>query len=85
MKIVIFEPHPDDLLFGPGPILLDWMKEAVSNQTMKGILSYLGFMQHIDNFAKGLIDTVDIVYFLSIIIVCLFLTIRSLEAKRYWG
>ncbi|MBD3215724.1 MAG: hypothetical protein GF311_24140, partial [Candidatus Lokiarchaeota archaeon] len=27
MKIYIFEPHPDDLLFGPGPILLDWIKE----------------------------------------------------------
>jgi LmbE family N-acetylglucosaminyl deacetylase len=27
MKIVIFEPHPDDLLFGPGPILLDWIEE----------------------------------------------------------
>ena len=29
MKIVIFEPHPDDLLFGPGPILLDWIAEGV--------------------------------------------------------
>ena len=28
MKIVIFEPHPDDLLFGPGPILLDWINEG---------------------------------------------------------
>jgi len=28
MKIVIFEPHPDDLLFGPGPILLDWLDEG---------------------------------------------------------
>lgn len=27
MKIVIFEPHPDDLLFGPGPILLEWIKK----------------------------------------------------------
>ena len=27
VKIVIFEPHPDDLLFGPGPILLEWIKE----------------------------------------------------------
>ena len=28
MKILIFEPHPDDLLFGPGPILLDWINEG---------------------------------------------------------
>ena len=30
-KIIIFEPHPDDLLFGPGPILLDWIKEKHHN------------------------------------------------------
>lgn len=28
LKIVIFEPHPDDLLFGPGPILLEWINEG---------------------------------------------------------
>jgi LmbE family N-acetylglucosaminyl deacetylase len=28
LKIVIFEPHPDDLLFGPGPILLEWIREG---------------------------------------------------------
>lgn len=28
MKIVVFEPHPDDLLFGPGPILLEWIEEG---------------------------------------------------------
>jgi len=27
MKIVFFEPHPDDLLLGPGPILLEWINE----------------------------------------------------------
>ena len=27
MKIIIFEPHPDDLLFGPGPILLEWIND----------------------------------------------------------
>ena len=27
MKILIFEPHPDDLMFGPGPILLEWIKQ----------------------------------------------------------
>jgi len=27
MKIVIFEPHPDDLLFGIGPKIFDWINE----------------------------------------------------------
>jgi len=28
LKIVIFEPHPDDLLFGDGPIIFDWIEEG---------------------------------------------------------
>jgi len=28
MKILIFEPHPDDLLFGAGPIIFDWIEKA---------------------------------------------------------
>jgi len=28
MKIVIFEPHPDDLLFGVGHIIFDWIEEG---------------------------------------------------------
>lgn len=28
MKIVVFEPHPDDLLFGPGSLIFDWIKEG---------------------------------------------------------
>lgn len=31
MEIVIFEPHPDDLLFGPGPMLLKWIREKKHN------------------------------------------------------
>ncbi|TFG08870.1 MAG: PIG-L family deacetylase [Promethearchaeota archaeon] len=28
MKIVIFEPHPDDLLFGTGHIIFDWINQG---------------------------------------------------------
>ncbi|MHA1149470.1 MAG: PIG-L deacetylase family protein [Promethearchaeota archaeon] len=28
MKIVILEPHPDDLLFGPGPIIFEWINQG---------------------------------------------------------
>ncbi len=27
-KIVILEPHPDDLLFGPGPVIFDWISQG---------------------------------------------------------
>jgi len=28
MKFIIFEPHPDDLLFGAGPIIFNWIEEC---------------------------------------------------------
>jgi ABC-2 type transport system permease protein len=38
-----------------------------------------------DGFAKGVIDTKDLVYYLSVIAFALFLTLRSLESKRWRG
>ena len=38
-----------------------------------------------DSFAKGVIDTKDLVYYLSVTAFALFLTLRSLESKRWRG
>ena len=34
---------------------------------------------------KGIIDVSDVVYYLGIISLCLFLTLRALESKRWRG
>jgi ABC-2 type transport system permease protein len=47
------------------------------------VLNHLSFIQHFDNFAKGVIDTTDMAYYLSFIAFCLFLTLRSLESKNW--
>jgi ABC-2 type transport system permease protein len=36
-----------------------------------------------DSFSKGVIDTKDIIYYLSMIFLGLFLTARSLESLRW--
>jgi ABC-2 type transport system permease protein len=38
-----------------------------------------------DGFTRGLIDTKDLVYYASAIALALFLTLRSLESKRWRG
>ena len=53
--------------------------------TMRTVLQYLSLGEHLDSFGKGVLETKDVVYFLSIIALALFLTLRSLESKRWKG
>ncbi|MBI2159874.1 MAG: ABC transporter permease subunit [Candidatus Rokubacteria bacterium] len=49
------------------------------------VLQHLSLLEHNDNFAKGVLDTKDVVYYLNFIVLGLFLTLRSLEARRWKG
>jgi len=49
---------------------------------MGHLLKYLSVTEHFGEMVKGLIDTRDIVYFLSLIVLSLFLTHRTVEASR---
>lgn len=49
------------------------------------VLSHLSLLDHFDSFAKGVLDTKDIIYYVDFTIVALFLTLRSLEARRWKG
>src|SRR5712692_2951790 len=49
------------------------------------VLQHLSILEHNDNFAKGVLDTKDVVYYLNFIALALFLTLRALEARRWKG
>ena len=52
---------------------------------MRSVLQYLSIGDHLDGFTRGLIDTKDLIYYLTGIALALFLTLRSLESKRWRG
>lgn len=56
---------------------------TTNSETMSGLLNYLSLNTHFDTFSKGVIATSDILYFLSVIFVLLFITTRSLESRRW--
>ncbi len=62
--------------------VIDWVSSFETSITAR-ILSYLSVLQHFDSFGKGVLDTKDIVYYLSVIFVGLFLTARSMESLRW--
>ena len=47
------------------------------------VLSYVSFQGHMEGFSRGLIDLRDVVYFLSVTVVCLAVAFRALERRKW--
>ncbi len=62
--------------------LLGWQQEVASSGSAR-FLAALSTMEHFDTFARGVIDTKDLIYYLSFIYFFLFLTKRQLESRRW--
>jgi ABC-2 type transport system permease protein len=62
--------------------VLDW---SVGFETARWaqILAYFSITRHFESFSKGLLDTKDAVFYVSAIILGLFLTSRSMESLRW--
>jgi len=64
--------------------VIGWGAEFAGG-TWRTVLQYLSVPEHLDTFTRGILDTKDIVYYASGIAFALFLTLRSLESKRWRG
>ena len=49
------------------------------------VLQHLSLTEHNESFAKGVLETKDIIFYLDFTLVALFLSLRSLEARRWKG
>jgi ABC-2 type transport system permease protein len=69
-----------------GVCLMLWILEWVSafeTSTWARVLSYMSVVTHFESFAKGVFDTRDAVYYVTLIFLGLFLTARSMESLRW--
>ncbi len=62
--------------------ILNWTTSFGNSDTVQ-VLNYLSIVSHMDSFSRGVIDTKDLIYYLSMIFFGLFLTSRSLESLRW--
>jgi ABC-2 type transport system permease protein len=62
--------------------LIGWQQE-LGSPGAGALFAALSMMDHFDTFAKGVIDTKDLIYYLSFIYFFLFLTKRQLESRRW--
>jgi ABC-2 type transport system permease protein len=73
-------------VIGIGISLILWLSGAVADlvgASIGGIFTYLPIFDHFMDFVRGIIDTKDIIYYLSLIGFFLFLAVRVVESRRW--
>jgi ABC-2 type transport system permease protein len=62
--------------------VLDWVS-AYDQSAWAKVISYLSVVTHFEPFSKGVVDSKDVIFYLSMIFFGLFLTARSVESLRW--
>jgi ABC-2 type transport system permease protein len=62
--------------------VLDWMS-AYDTSAWAKVIGYCSVVTHFEPFAKGVIDSKDVIFYVSTIFLGLFLTARSMESLRW--
>src|SRR6476620_2519535 len=63
--------------------LVDVMATNAESATSKGVLQYLSILSHLVDFMKGVLSTSHIIFYVSLMLVGLFLTYRSIDSLRW--
>jgi ABC-2 type transport system permease protein len=64
--------------------IINWIG-SFSGPTVNAVTQYLSIVDQYDDFAKGVIDTSHLIYYLSFISFGLFLTAKSVDSERWRG
>jgi ABC-2 type transport system permease protein len=62
--------------------VLDWVS-AYETAAWAQVLSYLSVVTHFGSFAKGVLDSKDVIFYISVTFFGLFMTARSMESLRW--
>ena len=70
-----------------GVLLVLWLLQGAGQSFGSGgassIVQYIALAPHFDSFTSGNIQLKDLVYYVSLIVIALFLTVRSIETRRW--
>jgi ABC-2 type transport system permease protein len=65
--------------------VLGWVNQGGGEGEIGKVLGQLSLLEHFRSFPQGILDTADLVFFVNFAFLFLFLTLRSLESKRWRG
>ena len=63
--------------------MMSYFVSLVSIEWIKTVLEKISFMSYYENFTYGILSITDVVFFLSVIALFLFFTVRALEKRRW--
>ena len=63
--------------------LMDGFSSMINNTFLSSVVEKLSFMGRFETFSAGILDFSNVIFFLSICAVFIFLTVRALEKKRW--
>jgi len=75
-------------VLGFGALLMFWVigwAGSVSGPGVGKVVNYLSLLEHQDPFTKGILDTRDIMYYLTFLVFFIFLTLRYLDSQKIRG
>ncbi len=61
---------------------IGWLGETMQGAA-GGMVRYVSITEHFGEMTKGILDTKDLAYFATLLLVGLFLTLRSVESVRW--
>ncbi len=62
--------------------IIGWVAQGKTGAALEW-LAYLGTIDHLDSFRKGIIDSKDVIYYLSTTALFLFFTVRIVETRKW--
>lgn len=62
--------------------ILDW-GTSFSDSAFTKVIGYISFVSHYESFSRGVIDSKDVIYYISMTLLGLFLTARSMDSMRW--
>lgn len=88
--VFVYQMTKDNLLTGITGIVLAgivlivyFVKSSLYEGAIQKLLDLLAVANHFDNFVGGILDLTGIVYMLSVICIFVFLTIQSIQKRRW--
>jgi len=62
--------------------IVGWAKDRMSG-LWADVVGFISVLSHFQEFPEGTIDTKDVIYFLSFILLCLFFAVRAVESRKW--
>lgn len=68
-----------------GVLLVFWIISSFADRTgsLNRFFKYLSLTEHLNDFTRGVIVIKDIIYYSSFTLICIFLTIKSIESEKW--